>query len=171
MKITTLTLLLVLSITLGCKAQSAKGYTNITKLYEDFPKVLKSNNWQTIDDYFNKVLINKSTMGYMEEHELSYGDFRYNALRIEPLIVHFFKIHYLNTVLKFRLYLKERNLLQNLTFVSADNPPEIVNKKLGIQLNETLITLKSGTRTILCKLGEIYKVEGEWRVFTTPKFW
>ena len=43
------------------------------------------------------------------------------------------------------------------------------HEELGIEVTETFIVLKSGKKEFRCKLGEMFKIDHQWKSFTEPK--
>lgn len=170
MKLLTLPLVALTFLFNTSIAQQQKGYTDLDKLYRDFPVILKSDKWADIENYCSKILPDEGTLKYMAEKNFSYRGLP-EAKEKMPLVLDYARVSYMAMVARFRASLENADQLKDLTFVKVEQEgTEMVNKDLGIEATETFIILKSGdSREMRCKLGEMFKINGYWKSFTEPK--
>lgn len=163
-----LILLLLSSVFLmGCNGQS-QGYGDLDLLYADFVKYLKSSD-ENLKQYCHKITPGAGTVAWMEKNNFSYRGIP-EELKKQNVEVKVIGDKYYEMVSGFKQRLTESRQLESLTYVGREEPgEELFNKELNIYATETFIILKSGNDTIRCKLGEMFKVDGKWKSFTSPK--
>jgi hypothetical protein len=160
--------LLLFVFTLGCKPASS-GYKDLDKLYADFVIVLKDTSEMRLKQYCYDITPDENTVKFMKENKFSYRGIP-EELEKQNLKVSVIGDNYFKQVTRFREKLVNRGQLTNLKYIGREEPgEEVMNKELHILATETFIILTSGSDTIRCKLGEMFKVDGVWKSFTQPK--
>jgi len=169
MKNNLLSFLLLLVLSLSCSSPNKDGYTDINELFRAFPEKLKSNDWNELENYIAKIVPDQETFAYMKKVNFSYRGLP-EATAKTNFLAEYLRTFYLNNVLRFRVSLEKNDQLKDLKFVKVEREgSEMYDENLGIEATETFIILASGDKTIRCKLGEMFKINGTWRSFTEPK--
>jgi hypothetical protein len=163
-----LSIALAVATFMSCGDSKSEGYENLDLLYKDFVVNLKSSE-QNLKDYCIKITPDNGTVAFMKKNKFSYRGIP-EELEKQKLDVSIIGEKYYERVLRFKESLKEENRLENLQYIGREREgEELYNKELGIYATETFILLQSGSDTISCKLGEMFKVDGKWKSFTEPK--
>ena len=162
---------LVFLLTSSCQSQSqsqSQGYENLDTLYSDFVSSLKLNDTE-LKKYCFKITPDAGTIKYMEKNNFSYRGIP-EELKKQNIAVSLIGEKYFESVSYFKQKLVANNQLNTLVYIGRENKgEELFDKRLGIYATETFITMKSGNDTIRCKLGEMFKIDGKWKSFTSPK--
>jgi len=154
----------------GCQAQPANGYLELNQLFQDFAKVIKSENQVEMKNYLQKILPDDYTIDYLKSNDYSYRNF-VEEVEKNPKVLEQFRVRYLQKMIRFQTKLKRKKQLEKLVFEKMDNEEiEIIYEPLKIEATESIIYLKHGEDRIKCKLGELLKINGVWKCFTGPKF-
>lgn len=160
-------LMLNLAFLTSCKSQS-QGYSNLDSLYADFVINLKCSD-ENLKQYCYKITPDAGTIIFMEKNNFSYRGIP-EGLKKQNVDVKVIGDRYYEMVLGFKQSLIEKKQLENLKYIGREEQgEELFNKQLGIYVTETFILLKSENDTIRCKLGEMFKIDGKWKSFTSPK--
>lgn len=152
---------------LGCNSQ--KGYSNLDNLYSDFVTSLKDTNEDNLKNYCYKITPDQSTVTYMKKNNFSYRGVP-DELEKRKLKPSFIGDNYFEAVKNFKQDLIRKKQLENLKYIGREHDgEELYDEKLGIYATETFILLESNGDTIRCKLGEMFRINGKWKSFTSPK--
>jgi hypothetical protein len=148
---------------------SATGYSDLDQLYSDFVVMLKQDDEQKLKDYCFAITPDSSTVAWMKQHRFSYRGIP-DELEAKGFSVTAIGEHYYKRVLPFKEKLQRRGQLDSLEYLGREQEgDEVFNKELDIRGTETFIIMRSGSDTIRCKLGEMFRVNGKWKSFTDPK--
>ncbi|WP_157972990.1 hypothetical protein [Aureibaculum luteum] len=166
-KFSTYFLLLISFSLLGCNSQS--GYSDLDELYSDFVVFLKDADENNLKAYCNKITPDQGTVDYMKNNNFSYRGIpeELEKQNIKPSLIgeEFFK-----SVAYFKQKLIRNNQLENLIYIGREQEgEELYNEKLKIYVTETFIIMESNGKKIKCKLGEMFRIDGKWKSFTSPK--
>ncbi|MFK8005505.1 MAG: hypothetical protein AB8H03_04005 [Saprospiraceae bacterium] len=154
----------------SCQAQSTNGYSELNQLFQDFPKVLMSENQDEMKVFIKKLLPDDATIAYLKKNNYSYRNIVEGAEK-NPKALELFRSKYLKKMIRFQAKLKRNGQLENLVFEKMEQEEiAIIYEPLKIEATESLIYLKHGANTIKCKLGELLKIDGVWKCFTSPRF-
>lgn len=147
----------------GCKS---KGYDDLNVLYTDFVSCFKTGG-DDLKAFCRKISPNENTAKYMKKNGFSYRGFpeKFEALKLGYDTI---AMNYYNQLNTYRNHFADQ--LNDLEYIGmADREPELFDKELGIYATESYIYMKSGNDTLSLGLGELFKINGEWKVFTAPQ--
>ncbi|MCE3283135.1 MAG: hypothetical protein K0Q66_1872 [Chitinophagaceae bacterium] len=148
---------------------SVSSYSDLDALYSDFVVMLKQDDEQKLKDYCFAITPDSSTVAWMKKHNFNYRGIP-NELEAKGFSVTAIGEHYYKRVRPFKEKLQRNGQLDNLEYLGREREgDELVNEELDIRGTETFILLRSGSDTIRCKLGEMFRVNGKWKSFTDPK--
>lgn len=154
----------------SCQAQSTNGYSDLNQLFQDFPKVLMSENQDEIKAFVKKLLPDNATIAYLKKNNYSYRNIVEGAEK-NPKAIELFRAKYLKKMIRFQSKLKRNGQLEKLFFEKKEKEEiSIIYEPLKIEATESVIFLKHGEDSFECKLGELLKIDGVWKCFTSPKF-
>lgn len=146
-----------------------KGYSDLDKLYADFVVKLKDPNPEQLKAYCYAITPDQHTVDYMKENAFSYRGIP-EELEKQKLQPSYIGDVYYKAVLAFKEKLQRRQQLNDLQYIGREQEGEqLYNEKLQIYVTETFILMESKGDTISCKLGEMFKIDGAWKSFTSPK--
>ena len=148
-----------------CAFARPDGYGDLDALCRDFVEVLKSSDNAELLEFCKKISPDEETASFMRKIKFSYRGFPDKYAGGSIVVDTNYKILY-----EFREKLKNRGLLDQLTFDKRPNREGMLMETFNVMASETQIILKSGDESIEGKLGEMLKVDGSWKVFTKPYF-
>jgi hypothetical protein len=144
------------------------GYTDIKELHNDFVKVLKTENWDSVEIFLNKIMPDKHMIEWMSEKGLVYRDFP-NIVIERPIRLDYYRIEY-----TYRFYLIKKRVYSNRmipyvgNFTYWDDDIKIT-EMYGTDFCEPILEIKSDDDSMYIKLGEFIRIDGIWKVITIPK--
>lgn len=150
-----------------------KSYSDLDELYSDFVETLREKDIPELYDYCIAIQPSQETIDYMKETGFSYrglpnaveGYLKENNLKLSDI-----EGVYFEHVLAFRNSLLKKGKLKDLKYIGREhNNESIHDKALGVYYTETFILMESKGDTIKCKLGEMLRINNEWKTFTQPK--
>lgn len=158
---------------------TSDGYTNIEELYKESLIALKSNDEDKIKIFVTKLFPDKATLNYMKKNGISYRGLPHGLDERPELLDEGIEKY----TLKLKEYaddLQQKGILQDLEFVQFDRsllPEEPLEssdtKNMDVLFNEPFgefISPSTGEKARY-KLGELIRIDGKWKVFTSPKLW
>lgn len=149
----------------GC---AAKGYDDLDVLYTDFVECFKAGG-EDLKEFSKRISPDESTAKYMKKNGFSYRGFpeEFDALKLEYETL---ATHYYEQLDTYRNHFERITRLKDLEYIGmADKEPELFDKELGIYATESYIYMKAGNDTLSFGLGELFKINGKWKVFTGPQ--
>ena len=165
-KFTILFLLLSTVLFLACNTQ--KGYSDLDELYSDFVKHLKESDEESLNNFCHKITPDEGTAKYMKDNNFSYRGFP-EELKKQNVSPSEIGDEYFKAVRRFRQKLRNKRKLNNLKYIGREREGEyLFDERLDIYVTETFILMESNGDTIRCKLGEMFRINGKWKSFTTP---
>lgn len=159
--------LLIIILFISCNSQ--KEYSDLDELYSDFFRNLKDSNTENLKNYCHRIVPDQETINYLKNNGLPYRETaeQIQKRKSEPS---YLGDRYYGAVLEFKGRLIRKNQLSKLKYLGRENnSEELVSEKLNIYMTETAILMESKGDTIRYVLGEIYKVNGKWRSYSSPK--
>jgi len=163
------TTLLLSTAILFISCNSQNGYSDLDKLYSDFVFYIKDSKTENLKDYCYAITPDQGTVDFMKKNKFSYRGIpeELEKRKIEPSYI---GDKYYESVLAFKEKLIRKNQLNDLKYIGREQEgEELYNEKLKIYVTETFILMESKGDTIRCKLGEMFKINGKWKSFTSPK--
>jgi len=161
-----LLLVVVISFT-SCNSEN--GYSDLDLLYSDFVLYLQDSNTEKLKDYCYAITPDQGTVDFMKKNAFSYRGIpeELEKHKIKPSYI---GDKYYESVIAFKEKLLRRNQLNDLKYIGREREgEELYNEKLNIYATETFILMESKGDTISCKLGEMFRINGKWKSFTSPK--
>jgi hypothetical protein len=165
----------VLVLPIGCT--TSRGYDTIEELYQASFMAIKSKDKKLIADFVSAMLPDKNTARYMEKNNCVYRGFP-KGLKEFPTAIDSSIVLTTQYYFNLALSLEDRyGSLDNLQFIGFEEEllPEPLNesqcKCQDVLFEEPwgLFVFQHNNDTIRFKIGEVLKVNGKWKVFTTPK--
>ena len=154
----------------SCQSQSVNGYSELNQLFQDFPKILMSEDQDEMKGFIKKLLPDDTTIDYLKKNNYSYRNIVESVAK-NPQALELFRIQYFRKMVRFQAKLKRNGQLKNLVFEKMEKEEiDIIYEPLKIAATETSFYLKHGDNSIKCKFGELLKIDGTWKCFTSPKF-
>ncbi|GAA4113363.1 hypothetical protein GCM10022393_12300 [Aquimarina addita] len=161
-------LLLIVTLSLiSCNSQD--GYADLDVLYADFVVSLKDANTENLKSYCYSITPDQKTVDYMKKNNFSYRGIpeELEKRNIKPSYI---GDKYYESVLAFKEKLIRKKQLNDLKYIGREREgEELYDERLKIYVTETFILMESGGDTIRCKLGEMFKINEQWKSFTSPK--
>ena len=159
---------------LGCTS-TPRGYDTVEELYQASLVAIKSKDKTQIENFVKTILSDESTAKYMEKNNCVYRGFPQKLKEypnaIDSSIVYTTQIFY-----DFALQLEGRyGNLDDLQFVGFDrdisspkplNEPQCKCQDILFIEPQGLFVFKNNNDTIKYKIGELLKVNKEWKAFT-----
>lgn len=142
----------------------ADGYNDLQLLCKDFINSINSGNKEQLCEFLDKILVDSLTNEFFKRYSINYRNIPTSCKIISET-----RKRYISEALFLQNSLKKIESKDSIQFKIVENiKTEVFDPRYNIEIADVYIMTNIGNG--LLKLGEMLKVNGNWIVFTLPKF-